>query len=412
MLMIASVSYSQVNSSKAPFQITNSLANQLSFSPATQNITLDSGETGNALVQISVTGNDPDPVFTSISIVSLDDAGFQSFDPGDTTLDAGQITTATFTFNQNVSTTTTSTYVFKLEWEHDGVSNDGEITVNVTYEVGGGDDGDSDSCNPLPPYPNKLHVTFNGISPSNSGYRRFTLSREFATNSNSNQWSYQIRLREFPDQWSEPSIVNGDTRTGTVINSNTRYDWRASNCPEGGNWSPIQTFKTVGVCPTTNLATSDVHENSCDTRTGSNYLEARNSINDMASAHYSSGQLVVLKPGFTANIGSFFRAYIEDCSTYTTSRTNEISNENVVIPKKNHIIIYPNPTRSQFSVENKDLKIINWEIYDQYGTSQLKNRAVLGKTIKVDLSNKRTGIYFMRLTLTSGEVVSKSIIKK
>ncbi len=121
---------------------------------------------------------------------------------------------------------------------------------------------------------------------------------------------------------------------------------------------------------------------------------------------------VVLKPGFTANIGSFFRAYIEDCSNYTTSRSNEISNENVVISKRNHIILYPNPTRGEFSLENKNLEVVNWEVYNQYGTSQFKNRSVVGETINVDLSGKRTGIYFIQLTMKSGEVISKSIIKE
>lgn len=409
-LLFSLNSYSQ-KLSESPFLIQRS--NYLTFTPISQNITINSGQSWISEVDVRAFGDSPDPLFYNVSILSLDDAGFINFNANPGIINVGQENIITFRFQQDVNTTTTSQYRFNINWDNDnsGSGFNQEIIINITYNPSDGDT--NDSCVEEPP--NNLYTSFIGFNEINNPERTFAsaeITREFTNNTARDFWYTEIRERGVSG-WSRADFSNRITKTYNDLKENQVYEWRASSCQNGSDPSPIYSFRTLGSCSTTTFVSSNIPSRASDARTGRTLLEATNVIFDNASAFYSSGQSVILKPGFKASVGSIFKAYIEDCSSYPSPGRSVVDVENNELDiKEIEVNIYPNPSLGLFSIDNNDLEIVDWEVYDQFGVSQLKNRSVIGKTISVDLTSKRTGIYFVRLMLKSGEIVSKSIIKK
>lgn len=155
----------------------------------------------------------------------------------------------------------------------------------------------------------------------------------------------------------------------------------------------------------------------------SNHLGKLSVKNNGNTVEYSNGSVgsirsgneIILSPGVLIREGSQLRVFIDQESCIISSGVStQKTSEGFESEKKFNITLYPNPTTGLFSINNEDLNIVDWEIYNQFGVSELKNRekSILSKTLTIDISNERTGIYFIQLLLKSGEVVSKSIIKK
>ena len=77
-------------------------------------------------------------------------------------------------------------------------------------------------------------------------------------------------------------------------------------------------------------------------------------------------------------------------------------NENTTIPK---IMISPNPTMGELRIESGELRIENVVIYDVFGKIQkIENWKTENR---IDISHLSTGIYFVKISTESGEVVRK-----
>lgn len=69
------------------------------------------------------------------------------------------------------------------------------------------------------------------------------------------------------------------------------------------------------------------------------------------------------------------------------------------------LMIYPNPTSSMLNVEAKDLK--NVAVYSSLGQLML-SKEVQGNSIQISTSGMENGIYYLRLTSQSGEVLNRT----
>jgi len=84
------------------------------------------------------------------------------------------------------------------------------------------------------------------------------------------------------------------------------------------------------------------------------------------------------------------------------------------------VILFPNPTTGELRIENEELRIENVEIFDVYGRKESFGYAQLPKaegrkekgegSMVLDISELRSGIYFLKITTETG-IITKKVIK-
>jgi len=145
---------------------------------------------------------------------------------------------------------------------------------------------------------------------------------------------------------------------------------------------------------------------------------------------FVAGESINFKPGFDSNVGSM-HAYIDRSPCYgksmadnTSGSDQESSSANIgsvdlfeLITRDNvkEITLYPNPTKSIFTIESKgrngddETKITNVEISNLQGqVVQVINRNAY--KLNVDVVSWEKGIYLCKITLQNGEVKTERII--
>jgi hypothetical protein len=148
------------------------------------------------------------------------------------------------------------------------------------------------------------------------------------------------------------------------------------------------------------------------------------------TSQYTAFESVVLRPGFTAEVGSNFRANIKNCpsceaqsSPMLMNGTNESENDDVypqtiINPdisdnskEENNIQLFPNPNNGMFYLQVNSLETICLiEIRNIHGTVIYQKEKQVLHNIQIDISNHPQGIYFLRL-IRDNDVQVYKIIK-
>jgi len=76
----------------------------------------------------------------------------------------------------------------------------------------------------------------------------------------------------------------------------------------------------------------------------------------------------------------------------------------------NQILVYPNPTTGELTIDNGQLTINNVELYDVMGKKQLSIINCQLSIEKIDLTVFPAGVYFLKITTENG-IVTKKVIK-
>ena len=90
-----------------------------------------------------------------------------------------------------------------------------------------------------------------------------------------------------------------------------------------------------------------------------------------------------------------------------------IDGENSIPKRENKdlsILVYPNPTTGELTMDNEQLTIRSMELYDVTGKKQFSILNCQLSIEKIDISNLAKGIYFLKITTEKG-VVAKKVIK-
>jgi uncharacterized protein YjdB len=82
--------------------------------------------------------------------------------------------------------------------------------------------------------------------------------------------------------------------------------------------------------------------------------------------------------------------------------------KNVSIADAAEIVIYPNPTRGELRMENGEWKMENVEIFDVLGKKQQLSIV----NCQLSIEHLPTGIYFIRIKTTTGDIITRKIIKQ
>ncbi|MBX2828838.1 MAG: zinc-dependent metalloprotease [Flavobacteriaceae bacterium] len=77
------------------------------------------------------------------------------------------------------------------------------------------------------------------------------------------------------------------------------------------------------------------------------------------------------------------------------------------------INVYPNPNHGIFRIES-DQKMISWELRNQLGNVSIisRNNTIGFTTDSLDISRYASGVYFLKVTLENGQIVTKTVVKE
>lgn len=91
--------------------------------------------------------------------------------------------------------------------------------------------------------------------------------------------------------------------------------------------------------------------------------------------------------------------------------SNKLLNTNEVLATHNDLSIFPNPTTGTLNITNKeDLSFIS--ISDITGKTVYSVKDINASKLQIDMTKFNSGMYFMTITMKSGEISSTKIIKK
>ena len=136
--------------------------------------------------------------------------------------------------------------------------------------------------------------------------------------------------------------------------------------------------------------------------------DGKNIINTDAFVTYDAGTRVYLKPGFKANSGAVFNAYIEGCAVVLGKSESVLkTQENIASVISENVTIYPNPFSNELTITTReDIASIVMFSLDGKVMNSLKTAD------KINTANLSKGMYVLKITLSSGAIITKKILKK
>ncbi len=131
----------------------------------------------------------------------------------------------------------------------------------------------------------------------------------------------------------------------------------------------------------------------------------------------TTGATIKASKLYTTNSGTaIITATIKDGSAIGTDYTQDFSVEvsplsiNNPTQELSNITIYPNPTNGELEIESKNLRINKIEVLDIKGKIVLSHPFnILSVNHRIDISNLNSGIYFIKVITTQGEIVKKLV---
>lgn len=245
------------------------------------------------------------------------------------------------------------------------------------------------------------------VTPSLSGTSNSTSSIDLNWNTISNATSYAI----FNCNNELITTTSSNSYTITNLSSGTYYEYKikANNSAGDSGFSDCISIKTLGCIDAINL----MDETLINSYDAASYITITNSFSEANTTFTANaGSIIRLLPNTHLKRASISSIKIQEC-TITSLKTSINENEKIKnTPEitKTKLIIYPNPTDGLLTI-NSNQKIISYSIFNSFGRSVLKNNINKNKVI-VSIQNLPSGMYLMQITLTSGEIVMKKVIKQ
>ncbi|MDZ7614103.1 MAG: T9SS type A sorting domain-containing protein [Flavobacteriaceae bacterium] len=78
---------------------------------------------------------------------------------------------------------------------------------------------------------------------------------------------------------------------------------------------------------------------------------------------------------------------------------------------ENTIILYPNPMDATLRIQNNNIPISSYEIYDLIGRKMISKKGTESASNGIDISQLKPNTYFIKLNFDNGSSATKKIIK-
>lgn len=178
----------------------------------------------------------------------------------------------------------------------------------------------------------------------------------------------------------------------------------------------------TGISPCEDMVSiyENVTSGEFDSKSALRLLTANNTIATGGSAQYQAGERVMLTSGFSARSGSTLKASIGECGSSTSNASSkELINTEVVYESisaeltnfsvnEEILNIYPNPFKDTVNIQTNDA-ISTLQILSMEGKVMFKQTKISGE---INTSKFPDGLYLVRVTTKTGEVLVKKMIKK
>ncbi len=96
------------------------------------------------------------------------------------------------------------------------------------------------------------------------------------------------------------------------------------------------------------------------------------------------------------------------CGSDTATQTVDVTSVGVLTNNVNNITIYPNPAKTNITIQTNGLKVNTYDIYDVYGQIVMQNN-VNTNVVNIDVKNLKKGIYFIKLNTDNESVINKFV---
>lgn len=176
----------------------------------------------------------------------------------------------------------------------------------------------------------------------------------------------------------------------------------------------IQPIKEL--CPSYQFTDTVVVPPNAENLQASSKIEAKSVFSANTSGIYHAGNSVTLLPGFKAQTGSVFRAYIEGCVkpkslVENASETEDMQGLARNEMQKDYIVISPNPSSSVVEISLENIKINTITITSMDGRIMFDRNVDDVTSYKLDISNYNKGIYIVTVGVLNGKNLTGKIIR-
>lgn len=79
---------------------------------------------------------------------------------------------------------------------------------------------------------------------------------------------------------------------------------------------------------------------------------------------------------------------------------------------ENSISLYPNPANNELTIDLKDEQVISYSISNIKGEKLVKQNETISGLFNIDLQTYASGTYFIELTLTNSQIITKKFVKE
>jgi hypothetical protein len=197
------------------------------------------------------------------------------------------------------------------------------------------------------------------------------------------------------------------TVSGSLFNLNHTFN---------SNFSLPQLIPEFTTLCSSNLSINSNVLTGQENKQASQTINATNQIFNGATAVYHAGNEVVLKNGFVARNGSWFRAYIEGCTGVFVKNNNHNNESNDFVFKSEDVFeiaetikVYPNPNNGRFEIQLPQETSGSLELYDMTGKVIYTKAFTDLQNMSVDIKNYPKGIYLLRVNTATDSFTQKVI---
>ena len=226
--------------------------------------------------------------------------------------------------------------------------------------------------------------------------------------SGTNATTYTVLRSDSPDGPFKSIYTTNDSHTTNYTDQNVSqnqvyYYVIQSNNPDGSTTSSV---KVVFTATTPCSSTANLNYTTTSTvpvvkyTTGTITAGTSVAIASGSAVEFLAGSKVILQPGYSALVGSYFKAEISGCGAISTIEQDSIKSdsptnidENKVAPVFN---FYPNPTNGSITIVHNTNEPYNISIYNISGEIVKEVNNCLNK-INVNISDKPSGIYIIKI---------------
>jgi hypothetical protein len=234
-------------------------------------------------------------------------------------------------------------------------------------------------------------------------------------------------------QWTYPPFMSfvsytNNNQTLNLLPTGTGVGWITAQAIGGGINSDRDSFRVEVCCVPSFELVDTVFPNNTHNVEAGHFIKAMNPVLTTATASYHANDYVQLAPGFSAEAGSYFHAYIQGCtgSFFKTlpadnpgadehpqlSGTTWEEKKSILPAEVSRVRIYPNPNNGRFTLQFDNSEKRHVKIVGLLGNTLFEQDDAGTNDTYIDMSGYSDGIYFVHVEYAGTRVTERIMLQK